>query len=46
MDVHGELNLFNNNDPGSGAGALYVTSLGQIRLIPGAAVNFIGNIGG
>ena len=44
--VHGSLLFSSNSNTGSlDGGAIYITSLGQVELVPGASLAFINNSG-
>ena len=46
VTVHGSLLFSNNSNTGSlDGGALYITSLGQLELTPGATLSFVNNSG-
>ena len=45
VDLHGTLEIINNDATGSDQGAIYVTSFGQMELTRGAALRFINNQG-
>ena len=44
-EVHGGINFIANDGLGMGGGALYVTSMAQLRLFQGANLTFEGNTG-
>ena len=45
VSVYGSLNFLRNGNVALDSGALYVTSLGQVELFPGARMNFTSNSG-
>lgn len=45
VEIKGGMHFLENNGAGIDAGAMYITSLGQLELFMGANITFTGNTG-